>query len=95
MRFHRSVRLLASMNVMLQMVIKIQNLITNFSKLSSKKVFIQTIYMGIVLYAPALALEAVTGFRWQNAVLVLGVVCTFYTSIVPNFFCKNRKKKHT
>ncbi|XP_019638106.1 PREDICTED: sodium-coupled monocarboxylate transporter 1-like [Branchiostoma belcheri] len=40
-----------------------------------------TIYMGICLYAPALALEEVTGVNLWGAVLTLGVVCTFYTTI--------------
>lgn len=38
-------------------------------------------YMPIVLYAPALALSEVTGIRIWTAVLSIGLVCTFYTSI--------------
>ncbi|XP_066266079.1 sodium-coupled monocarboxylate transporter 1-like isoform X1 [Branchiostoma lanceolatum] len=38
-------------------------------------------YMGIVLYAPSLALEAVTGMNVWAAVLSLGIICTFYTTI--------------
>ncbi|XP_078583638.1 sodium-coupled monocarboxylate transporter 1-like isoform X2 [Branchiostoma floridae x Branchiostoma japonicum] len=38
-------------------------------------------YMGIVLYAPSLALQAVTGLNVWVAVISLGVVCTFYTTI--------------
>ncbi|CAH1250786.1 SLC5A8 [Branchiostoma lanceolatum] len=40
-----------------------------------------TIYMGICLYAPALALEEVTGVNLWGAVLTLGIVCTFYTTV--------------
>lgn len=36
------------------------------------------LYMGIVVYAPALALEAVTGINQVGAILVIGIVCTFY-----------------
>lgn len=39
------------------------------------------LYMGIVLYAPALALEAVTGLNKVYAILILGFVCTFYSTI--------------
>ncbi|XP_066266083.1 sodium-coupled monocarboxylate transporter 1-like isoform X1 [Branchiostoma lanceolatum] len=38
-------------------------------------------YMGIVLYAPSLALQAVTGLNVWVAVMSLGVVCTFYTTV--------------
>lgn len=39
------------------------------------------LYMGIVLYAPALALEAVTGINMKIAILAIGLVCTFYSTI--------------
>eukprot|EP00057_Strongylocentrotus_purpuratus_P018647 XP_011673121.1 PREDICTED: sodium-coupled monocarboxylate transporter 2 [Strongylocentrotus purpuratus] len=39
------------------------------------------IYMGIVIYAPALALSAVTGLNLWGSVLAIGIVCTFYTTI--------------
>lgn len=39
------------------------------------------LYMGIALYAPALALEAVTGIPRGTAILVLGLVCTFYSTL--------------
>lgn len=38
-------------------------------------------YMGIVLYAPALALEAITGLHRNWSILLVGVVCTFYSTI--------------
>ncbi|XP_062131269.1 putative sodium-dependent multivitamin transporter [Drosophila sulfurigaster albostrigata] len=39
------------------------------------------LYMGIALYAPALALEAVTGIPKGTAILVLGLVCSFYSTV--------------
>ncbi|KAL7738439.1 hypothetical protein ACLKA6_006750 [Drosophila palustris] len=39
------------------------------------------LYMGIALYAPALALQAVTGIPKGMAILVLGLVCTFYSTL--------------
>lgn len=40
-----------------------------------------TLYMGIVLYAPAIALEALTGLSQDQSILVVGFVCTFYSTI--------------
>ncbi|XP_055637499.1 putative sodium-dependent multivitamin transporter isoform X2 [Toxorhynchites rutilus septentrionalis] len=39
------------------------------------------LYMGIAVYAPALALEAVTGLNQSYSILVIGIVCTFYSTI--------------
>ncbi|KAL8566599.1 hypothetical protein ACOMHN_054821 [Nucella lapillus] len=38
------------------------------------------LYMAIVLYAPSLALNAVTGFNLWGGVVSVGVVCTIYTT---------------
>ncbi|XP_039270914.2 sodium-coupled monocarboxylate transporter 1-like isoform X1 [Styela clava] len=38
-------------------------------------------YIGIVIYAPALALNEVTGFDLWLAVMSTGIVCTFYTTL--------------
>ena len=35
-----------------------------------------TLYMGIVVYAPALALSAVTGIHFTGAVVSIGLVCS-------------------
>lgn len=37
--------------------------------------------MGIVLFAPALALETVTGIPKAIAIVVMGLVCAFYSII--------------
>jgi len=39
------------------------------------------LYMGIVLYAPALALEAVSGLSKTLSVWTVGLVCTFYSTM--------------
>uniref|UniRef100_A0A336M4V5 CSON009897 protein n=1 Tax=Culicoides sonorensis TaxID=179676 RepID=A0A336M4V5_CULSO len=39
------------------------------------------LYMGIALFAPALALEAVTGLHKDWSIILIGVVCTFYSTI--------------
>ncbi|XP_019740573.1 solute carrier family 5 member 6a isoform X1 [Hippocampus comes] len=44
-------------------------------------IFQMVIYMGVVLYAPALALNAVTGLDLWGAVFAMGLVCTLYTSL--------------
>ncbi|XP_074659559.1 sodium-coupled monocarboxylate transporter 1-like [Tubulanus polymorphus] len=44
-------------------------------------IFQMTLYMAIVLYAPSLALNAVTGFTLWGSVIAVGIVCTFYTTI--------------
>lgn len=38
-------------------------------------------YTGVVLYAPALALEATTGISTTASVIGLGLICTFYSTI--------------
>lgn len=43
---------------------------------------VQTIlYTGVVVYAPALALNQVTGFDLWGSVLATGIVCTFYCTL--------------
>ncbi|XP_077008508.1 sodium-dependent multivitamin transporter-like isoform X1 [Tamandua tetradactyla] len=44
-------------------------------------IFQMVIYMGVVLYAPSLALNAVTGFDLWLSVLTLGMVCAVYTAL--------------
>ncbi|XP_011309839.1 putative sodium-dependent multivitamin transporter [Fopius arisanus] len=39
------------------------------------------LYTGVVLYAPALALEATTGLSTTISVFIIGIVCTFYSTI--------------
>ncbi|XP_033001170.1 sodium-dependent multivitamin transporter [Lacerta agilis] len=44
-------------------------------------IFQMVVYMGVVLYTPALALNAVTSFDLWASVLTIGLVCTLYTSL--------------
>lgn len=39
------------------------------------------LYTGVVLYAPALALEATTGLSKTTSVIAIGLVCTLYSSL--------------
>lgn len=39
------------------------------------------LYMGIVLYAPSIALEAVTGLHLELSITLVGLVCVFYSTI--------------
>ncbi|NXW55851.1 SC5A8 protein, partial [Eurystomus gularis] len=48
---------------------------------ASKPQSFSTLYTGIVIYAPALALNQVTGFDLWGAVVATGVVCTFYCTL--------------
>ncbi|XP_071479181.1 sodium-coupled monocarboxylate transporter 2-like [Diadema antillarum] len=43
--------------------------------------FNMMIYLGIVLYAPSLALSAVTGLHLWGSVFAIGIVCTLYTTV--------------
>ncbi|XP_075057167.1 sodium-dependent multivitamin transporter isoform X2 [Mixophyes fleayi] len=44
-------------------------------------IFQMVIYMGVVLYAPALAFNAVTGINLWGTVVTMGLVCTLYTTL--------------
>ncbi|KAM9341122.1 sodium-dependent multivitamin transporter-like [Symphorus nematophorus] len=44
-------------------------------------IFQMVIYMGVCVYTPAFALNAVTGFELWGTVLATGLVCTLYTAI--------------
>ncbi|NXL02003.1 SC5A8 protein, partial [Mesembrinibis cayennensis] len=48
---------------------------------ASKPQSCSVLYTGIVIYAPALALNQVTGFDLWGAVVATGVVCTFYCTL--------------
>ncbi|XP_076388479.1 putative sodium-dependent multivitamin transporter isoform X1 [Megachile rotundata] len=39
------------------------------------------LYSGVVLFAPSLALEATTGLSGTTSILLIGVICTFYSTI--------------
>nr|XP_018902470.1 PREDICTED: putative sodium-dependent multivitamin transporter isoform X1 [Bemisia tabaci]XP_018902471.1 PREDICTED: putative sodium-dependent multivitamin transporter isoform X1 [Bemisia tabaci]XP_018902472.1 PREDICTED: putative sodium-dependent multivitamin transporter isoform X1 [Bemisia tabaci] len=43
--------------------------------------FQMMLYTGIVLYAPALALEAVTGLSQRMSILIVGLCCLFYSTV--------------
>lgn len=50
--------------------------------LASVAFFLQLLlYTGVVLYAPALALEATTDISRSLSVIGIGLVCTFYSAI--------------
>uniref|UniRef100_A0A8C5MD14 Sodium-dependent multivitamin transporter n=1 Tax=Leptobrachium leishanense TaxID=445787 RepID=A0A8C5MD14_9ANUR len=44
-------------------------------------IFQMVVYMGVALYAPALAFNAVTGFSLWGSVLTIGLVCVLYTTL--------------
>ncbi|KAF7657991.1 hypothetical protein LDENG_00019380 [Lucifuga dentata] len=44
-------------------------------------IFQMVIYMGVCVYTPAFALNAVTGFKLWVLVLATGLVCTLYTTL--------------
>lgn len=39
------------------------------------------LYMAMVLYAPSIALEAVTGISLISSITLVGLVCIFYSTI--------------
>ncbi|XP_063968215.1 sodium-coupled monocarboxylate transporter 1-like [Lytechinus pictus] len=53
----------------------------NIPAILLKETASEAIYLGIVIYAPALALNQVSGLHLWGSVLAIGIVCTFYTTI--------------
>lgn len=44
--------------------------------------FVQfSFFTGVIIYAPALALEATTGLDGTTSILLIGLICTFYSTI--------------
>lgn len=39
------------------------------------------IYTGVILYTPAMALVVLTGLSVEKSILLVGIVCTFYSTI--------------
>ncbi|NXV51490.1 SC5A8 protein, partial [Uria aalge] len=67
LRFNKYLRLCGTVLFLIQTASKLQSC--------------STLYTGIVIYAPALALNQVTGFDLWGAVVATGVVCTFYCTL--------------
>lgn len=40
-----------------------------------------TLYTGVVLYAPSLAIEATTGLSSTMSISLIGIICVFYSTI--------------
>lgn len=63
------------------------------------------LYMGVVLYGPSLALQPIVGLPLWISIVGLGLLCTFYTTLVSmattiaaalsvcGSFCKQRMRK--
>ncbi|EMP37919.1 Sodium-dependent multivitamin transporter [Chelonia mydas] len=81
LRFNKAVRVCGTVTFIFQMYLELR-----FNKAVRvcgpvPFIFQMVIYMGVVLYAPALALNAVTQFDLWGAVLTMGLVCTLYTTL--------------
>jgi len=44
--------------------------------------FVQLFYMGLVIFVPATAMEAMTDFPLWSSVIITGTVATVYTTLV-------------
>ena len=40
-----------------------------------------TLYTGVVLFAPSLAIEATTDLSSYKSILIIGIICIFYSTI--------------
>uniref|UniRef100_A0A8B9PEF0 Solute carrier family 5 member 12 n=1 Tax=Apteryx owenii TaxID=8824 RepID=A0A8B9PEF0_APTOW len=58
-----------------------RSLITHRHGFSMNFFLLQILYTGIVVYAPSLALNQVTGFDLWGSVAATGIVCTFYCTL--------------
>ncbi len=57
-------------------------MVTGYTRDISVIFIFQLMYTAIVLYAPGTALSAVSGFRLEYLILISGLACTFYTTLV-------------
>ena len=59
------------------------------SKLLTKAISVMFVaknmlYMGVCLYAPTIALSAVTSLDTFTYICILGIICTIYSSVVSS-----------
>lgn len=61
----------------------LQNRFSKSVRISASVIFTlnMLLYMGVVLYAPSLALNQVTGLNLELCITLIGLVCTFYTAL--------------
>ncbi|RLW06501.1 hypothetical protein DV515_00004630 [Chloebia gouldiae] len=79
LRFNKYLRLCGTVLFIVQTASKLQSYSVVLG--ATRIIWLGTLYTGIVIYAPALALNQVTGFDLWGAVVATGVVCTFYCTL--------------
>lgn len=82
LRFNKTTRLVSSFMSWLNLVRITSHWLGPHREILIASFALQLLYLGLVVYMPAIALSATTSLSVHAAIIITGIICTFYTAIV-------------